>query len=350
MHSRFKFFSLTFFLLMLLPSSVLQAQTNDVQVFDFCNFGGDAARVKPGEHRNMGSINFRNDRISSIKVPAGIEVQIFEDDDFKGDFATITGDIRCFDQFWDDRVSSIKVIDNRPRAQSPRLSTAQTPNPSVLENPITPIDLKVNAANVAKVVFGRSVLQQTSKSQWRLDDPRKGKSVFKEVARESNSVLLVNQNTAERVRIDFFARDVTFVNPNGSSQRFAITQALAGVSNSSAPALNRNQNALARSTPKSTPKVYRLAKPCFNYRAYTKGGVGGVRVFGSLEFVQFTKKPITGRVCINKEDTLELQKNNRNTDVFFEIDGDVFRFAPNEAHDVFKNTWYRRKTQLLVSG
>jgi len=323
----------------------IHAQTEGVQIYDFCNFGGDAAQVEPGEHGNMGKVNFKNDRISSIRVPEGFEVRIYEHDDFKGDFANIDRDIRCFDRFWDDKVSSIKVVDIRPqsdrRFDSPRPFNQTAPR----------IDSNVSAANVSRVAFGRSVLQQTGEKQWRLDNARKGVSQFDEVARESNSVLLSNQYTAERIRIDLFARDVTIINPNGESQRFPITGAAAAVKVATPKPRfeSPNQNTV-QSGPQSTPKVYRLANRCFRYRAYTKGGVGGVRVFGSLKFRQFSKNPIQGQVCINKEDTLELQKNNQNTDVFFEINGDVFRFAPNEAHDVFKNTWYRRHTQLVVSG
>ena len=327
----------------MLVSSPSFAQSNDgVQVYDFCNFGGDNVVVAEGEYLSMKDINFRNDRISSIRVPDGFEVRIYEDDNFRGDFATIDNNIRCFDEFWDDRVSSIKVtrqrgvnerqFEGRDDGRNRRFDNEQ---PQIV-NPR--IDNNVNARNVASVAFGTSVLQQTSTKQWRMLEARKGQAQFRELSRDNTTVLLQNEYNGERIRIDLFAKDVTIVEGDGQVQRFPITSA----------------KAKAVTTPKqratqfsSTPKVLRLSQRCVNYRAYTKGGTGGVRVYGLLEFRQFGKKPVSGKFCVDDAATLELQKNNQSTDVYFEIDGKAFRYAPGEAHDVFKNTWYRRKTQLL---
>lgn len=325
------------------PPSLAQVNSG-VQVYDFCNFGGDNVQVSVGEHRSMRDINFRNDRISSIRVADGFEVRIYEDDNFKGEFATIDGDIRCFDQFWDDRVSSIKVVSQRRvnerqfdrrnnQTTDQRIDNQQFPriNPSIGKN--------VNGNNVSTVAFGTSVLQQTATNQWRMLAAGRKPSQFREISRENNSVLLQNVSSAERIRIDLFTKDVSIVQNNGQAQRYPITSA-----NADAISTPTNQ---ASNIIRSTPEVLRLGQRCVNYRAYTKGGTGGVRVYGLLEFRQFGKKPISGNLCVNDEATLELQKNNQGTDVYFEIDGKTFRYAPGEAHDVFKNTWYRRKTQLL---
>jgi len=315
-----------------------------VQVYDLCNFDGDSAVVEQGEYRSMRDIDFSNDRISAIRVPNGFEVRIYEDDDFKGDFATIGGDIRCFDSFWNDRVSSIKVFDQRTEQQrqvnrNQRIDNQQTP--TVTQS----IGRNVRASNVNRVTFDRFVLQQTATTEWRMVDAQGGRSQFSEVSRESNSVLLKNEYSNERLRIDLFTKDITLVQANGQTERFPITSALANSVANRQNRTNRANRAVAEH--RSTPKVLRLSNRCVNYRAYTTGGTGGVRVYGLLEFRQFGKTPITGQVCVNGEATLELQKNNQNTDVYFEIAGESFRFAPGEQHDVFKNTWYRRKTQLL---
>ena len=295
-----------------------------VQVYDLCDFDGDSAFVEQGEYRSMRDIDFRNDRISAIRVPNGFEVRIYEDDDFKGDFANLDGDVRCFDSFWDDRVSSIKVFDQR----------SSTVTQSIGEN--------VSASNINRVTFDRFVLQQTTANQWRMVDAQGELSQFSEVSRESNSVLLRNESSNERVRIDLFTKDITLLQANGQTERFPITSAGANAAISKQSTANT-----VAAEHRSTPKVLRLSNRCVNYRAYTTGGTGGVRVFGVLEFRQFGETPITGQSCVNGEATLELQKNNQNTDVYLEIAGESFRFAPGEEHDVFKNTWYRRMTQLL---
>ena len=304
-----------------------------VQVYDNCNFDGDSAYVSEGEYASMKDIDFRNDRISSIRVPDGFEVRIYEDRKFRGDFATITSDIRCFDSFWDDRVSSLKVVVTRPVQER---QFERQKRPSIKQPGLK----KATASNVGSVFFEGSALRQTSENTWRLVRPNKSRSELSEVRRSDDSVFLRDQYTGERIRIDLFANEITMVQSNGQVERFEITSARAassaGPRNNAAAAVNN-----------STPKVLRLNQRCVDYRAYTAGGIGGLRVYGSVEFRQFGKKPISGKFCIDDATTLELQKNNKNTDVYLEIAGQSYRFAPGEAHDVFKNTWYRRKTQLL---
>ena len=317
-----------------LSAPLVFAQSQDgVRIYDFCNFGGDSAYVSEGEHRSLKNLRFKNDRISSIRVPDGYEVRIYEDDDFRGDFATITSDIRCFDEYWNDRVSSINVVykGTRQYQQNQPYNNQQAPvrNKPYADN--------VNLNNLGSVTFGRSVLQKTSEKQWRLVGPRKGQSQFREVRREGDMLVLKNEYTSARLRVDLFSNDITVVQANGQVDRYPITSARAKTKAFKKQASNN----------KSTPKVLRLAQRCVNYRAYTTGGIGGMRVYGSLEFRQFGKKPISGKICVDDASTLELQKNNNNTDVYLEIAGQSYRFAPGEAHDVYKNTWYRRKTQLL---
>ena len=50
-----------------------------------------------------------NDRISSIRVPAGMRVELFWDSNYKGISKIITGDMAFVGKEWNDKASSIKV-------------------------------------------------------------------------------------------------------------------------------------------------------------------------------------------------------------------------------------------------
>ena len=45
---------------------------------------------------------------------------------------------------------------------------------------------------------------------------------------------------------------------------------------------------------------------------------------------------------------MELNKTLPATEVIVEIQGKKYRFGKNEKADVLKNTWYRKKVNLLV--
>lgn len=87
-----------------------------VTLFSDCNFAGKMADVSFGEYASMEKAGFANDVLSSMKIPAGVKVQVFEHDNFKGDTAVFTKDIFCLvnvkiskTRNWNDRVSSLKI-------------------------------------------------------------------------------------------------------------------------------------------------------------------------------------------------------------------------------------------------
>jgi len=79
-----------------------------VEVFEECNFRGSRGEFKPGSYKT-GYLIVRNDRISSMRIPRGFRVIAFENDDFKGNRRTFTGDQYCLDGQWNDKISSIVV-------------------------------------------------------------------------------------------------------------------------------------------------------------------------------------------------------------------------------------------------
>lgn len=349
-----------------------QQQEAYVTVYKDCEFRGESRSLSVGDYLNMGSFDFDNDSISSIRVPPGLEVIIYKDDKFRGDYAHVAKDIFCFDKTWSDEVSSLRVssngrnasiYDNRRNTVSPQDSrnnqrrderiyrgqnqnnqnqargSEYQQNDRASNNRLNRNNQAgVNAKNVSQIIFANRVLQQVAEKQWQMVDSRSGLSYYKELSRDTNAVYLQNAHTAEKVRIDLFSNDVTFVKGNGQRNNYPVT---AKSADSSYAGVRTNNVGPNRD----------ISGRCFSYKAYTTGGAGGVRFHGHEGFTQFRSKAHNGRICHDDAAlTMELNKTLPSTEVIIEIQGKKFSFGKNEKEDVFKNTWYRKKVTLNMQS
>jgi hypothetical protein len=339
-----------------------------VIVYEHCDFKGRSETLRAGEYRRLRDSKIGNDSISSIRVPRGSEVVIYEDDDYRGTYARIDRDIRCFDRQWDDNTSSISVRDtgdNRRNAgqrnnryddrsydnnnydYSRRDSTRTTNrnNGRDRANNNHQNQANVTAKNVAHVVFDGSSLQQVGKNQWSLDKPRSASKQFDEVRREGDSVYLENKYTTERIRIDLFANDVTIVARGGRQQRYSIDRKNAALD---AGRNSRANNPAVVAVPTTRSPNRHIKSECFDFKATTRGGNGSLRFHGKDGLYRFNTKASTGRICHKGVLTMEIGKTEPGTDITIEISGNRYRFAAGEKEDKFLNNWYRKSIKLRV--
>ena len=78
-----------------------------------CSYGGYGVKLSVGDY-NYAALQARgiaNDDISSIKVPAGYQVFAYVDDNFGGNYLTLTGNNDCLGG-WDNLTTSIRVRAN----------------------------------------------------------------------------------------------------------------------------------------------------------------------------------------------------------------------------------------------
>ena len=87
-----------------------------VTLYENCNYGGASASVNIGDYASMDKIKFKNDSLSSLKIPAGMKVVLYEDNYFKGESVTLFKDVSCLNSIqmkgfknWNDKTSSLKV-------------------------------------------------------------------------------------------------------------------------------------------------------------------------------------------------------------------------------------------------
>ncbi|MCR4651125.1 MAG: RICIN domain-containing protein [Lachnospiraceae bacterium] len=91
--------------------------SGDIYIYQDINYGGRSASLGLGNY-NLASLQakgFRNDDLSSIKVPFGYKVTLYADDNFTGRTKVVTSDTNWIGNDFNDAVSSIKVEKARYR-------------------------------------------------------------------------------------------------------------------------------------------------------------------------------------------------------------------------------------------
>ncbi len=80
-----------------------------VTLFVDCPFAGTSVSLGPGDY-NMNQIGLPNDSISSVRVPSGLQLVLYEHSNFEGASVVVVDDATCLtDRGWNDRASSLRV-------------------------------------------------------------------------------------------------------------------------------------------------------------------------------------------------------------------------------------------------
>ncbi|MFH1465700.1 MAG: beta/gamma crystallin-related protein [Pseudomonadota bacterium] len=77
-------------------------------IYEHANYGGKKQDLAPGRY-DMGELSIGNDRLSSLKVPAGLRVTLFEHASFKGRTKSFTGDAPWVGDDFNDITSGVAV-------------------------------------------------------------------------------------------------------------------------------------------------------------------------------------------------------------------------------------------------
>lgn len=98
-------------ILISLFSVVSFAQNNYVTLYENCNYSGKKYFLEAGTFR-LYQMKIDNDKLSSLQIPPGMKVTIYQDDNFKGKSNTYFNNIACLEGEWNDNTSSI-VVENQ---------------------------------------------------------------------------------------------------------------------------------------------------------------------------------------------------------------------------------------------
>ncbi len=91
------------------------ANAQQVAVFSDCNYTGQSGSVSVGRYLSY-QMKVANDRLSSIQVPYGMKITIYEHDNFQGRSKTYTSSMPCLEAEWRNLASSF-IIENENMQQ-----------------------------------------------------------------------------------------------------------------------------------------------------------------------------------------------------------------------------------------
>ena len=85
-----------------------------VIVFEECEYQGKAKSLPAGEFDSIRSIGVGNDQISSIIIPQGLAVEIFEHNDFRGHWYRLNQSQPCLKGNWNETISALRIVEDVP--------------------------------------------------------------------------------------------------------------------------------------------------------------------------------------------------------------------------------------------
>ncbi|MGL5192657.1 MAG: hypothetical protein ACRC8Y_03490 [Chroococcales cyanobacterium] len=95
-----------------LKFAILKTETENLEskvvIYQDANYQGASQQLSEGEY-NLPNLTIGNDQLSSLKVPNGIKVTLYEHSEFKGRFKSFTEDTPWVGDDFNDITSSIKV-------------------------------------------------------------------------------------------------------------------------------------------------------------------------------------------------------------------------------------------------
>ncbi len=175
-------FSPVFFIIMLLINDIsFASKSGAVVMYEHSNFKGKSFTVEPNQnYSNVGE--YWNDRISSIKVPNGCELSVYQDSSFGGKSKIFKpGQYPNIGNSWNDQISSLKTleIDLDDRTELKILNVTIDPKPGLLSG--NRIILNMHRTYSFRVGFelmsGGKLMSSAQRFTVRTDCIRNGKKI-----------------------------------------------------------------------------------------------------------------------------------------------------------------------------
>lgn len=93
--------------------TITASSQNYVTLYEDCIYAGKSYTLEAGSYRDY-QMKVGNDKLSSLQIPYGFKVTLYENNNFQGRSQTFTANTTCLDAQWNDVASSIVVESTIP--------------------------------------------------------------------------------------------------------------------------------------------------------------------------------------------------------------------------------------------
>jgi Beta/Gamma crystallin len=93
--------------------------TDVVEVYEHGSYQGKSQTSKVGRYDSADGTLELNDSISSVLLPPGLLLRLYENPGFTGAFVDLAGDVEALGSDWNDRASSMEVLNAPPERTFP---------------------------------------------------------------------------------------------------------------------------------------------------------------------------------------------------------------------------------------
>ncbi|OMQ10413.1 RICIN domain-containing protein [[Flexibacter] sp. ATCC 35103] len=172
----------------IIPPSAISASSDVITVYKDCNYEGFSAGLTIGDYDldRLNSLGILNDDISSLRVAEGFQAILYHDDNFTGTSTIITSNNSCLDTFWNNKVTSVRILAN---------GVTDLGNATYfLQNQNSFMDMTVLGSSTAN---GANIIQGDSRSaaNQKFTFTHLGHGLYKIIANNSNKSLDVNNSS-----------------------------------------------------------------------------------------------------------------------------------------------------------
>ncbi|MEM7193865.1 MAG: hypothetical protein AAF402_02880 [Pseudomonadota bacterium] len=336
-----------------------------VVAFEHCDFQGRSKSLPIGDYAKIRSIGIDNNRISSLIIPAGMAVEVFQKNNYRGHWYRINRNQACLKGNWNDSISSLRVL-----ADDPQNSFGLQDSYRRGDGASGCFNYQVYSPNGDGAVrFVEKERRLNTMQSNRLDGQICQTGLVRvELAKQrqdSEVVLRVNnreysfarsqpfddfRNKWYRKYLSINLPDQNYQMDEGARAGWGNTRGFGRRYSSGIPDGENWGNDYPRGWWKPREEVAvsndDVQENCIAYTVQGRGRDTGIRFLNVKEFAGIGNNTVNDKVCHSGTVLVELAKKHPNEEVTLRIQGKSYRFPAGDTGDRYERYWYRKYYRL----
>ena len=344
---------------------------NHVIVFSECGFAGRAKSLPIGDYDALRKVGIEHNAISSIIIPEGLAVEVFQLRRFGGHWYRLNQNQICLKGNWDNRIGSLRVVEDDPR-NSYGFSEDYAEEASRGNcHPFTFRAFEGDAAirfvdqtdKMTAVRAGRAIEGELcDQDQVRVEMAKKDRRAGAVLTVDNTDYEFKPWSQYDDFRGNLYRKYVTIELPWSKRDRRNIDYGKNGWGNTPGfgkrfssgvdSGENWGNNYQGKWYQKAVAKKKSNSNQGGNCAAFAALGNHpdtGIRfLVGEHKFHLIGSGRIDRYLCHKGQVTVELAKKRKEANVVLSIDGKTYEFRGGDSGDRYQNDWYRKYYKINV--